>query len=173
MIRYFAYALCAAFLLSTPAFAAGGGGGGGGGSGGSSGPGAVASTDLPLYNSVEEATQALMAEFGEDETCPRRVDVPSIVVPIESHHHLYGYAFVTPRICLARGVSATRFIEDLHFLVDTMVRSAHRHPFMMDDAGEIDRESTRQILYAAIGEVVDPTQIERLDLLGSDVRPLR
>ncbi|WP_306015625.1 hypothetical protein [Oceanicaulis sp. MMSF_3324] len=170
MIRFFAYALCSALLLSAPAFAGGGGGGGGGG--GSAKPGDVASTDLPLYNSVEEATQALMAEFGEDETCPRNVDVPSIVVPIESSHYLYGYAFVTPRICLARGVSQTRFIERLHFMVDVMVRSAHRHPFHINEAGEIDRENTREVLLAALGDVVDPAQIERLDLLGSDVRPM-
>jgi hypothetical protein len=173
MIRILSYALCASLALSTPAFAGGGGGGGGhGGGGGSSGPGAVASTDLPLYNSVEEATQALMREFGEDETCPRNVDVPSIVVPVESHHYLYGYAFVTPRICLARGVNETRFIERLHFVVDVMVRSAHRHPFHMDDSGEIDREATREFLLTALADVVEPGQIERLDLLGSDIRPM-
>ena len=53
-----------------------------------------------------------------------------------------------------------------------MVRSAHRHPFHMDDQGVIDREATREVLLSALGEVVDPAQIERLDLLGSDIRPM-
>lgn len=170
MIRFLAYALSASLVFSAPALAGGGGGGGGGG--GAAKPGAVPGTDLPLYNSVEEATRALMEEFGEDETCPRNVDVPSIVVPVESRQYLYGYAFVTPRICLARGVSETRFIERLHFVVDALVRSAHQHPFHMDETGAIDREDTRTHLYAALNGVVDPAQVERLDLLGSDIRPM-
>lgn len=171
MIKSLAFALAGSVLLASTAVAGGGGGGGGG----SSAPaeGAVMSSDLPLYNTIEEATQALMEEFGEDETCPRNVDVPSIVVPIAADRYLYGYAFVTPRICLSRGVSQTRFIEDLHFMVDAMVREAHRHPFTMDASGEVHRDGTQEYLYAALMSVAEEGQIERLDLLGSDIRPLR
>ena len=40
------------------------------------------------------------------------------------------------------------------------------------ETGEIDREGTREFLLSALGEVVEPGQIERLDLLGSDIRPM-
>jgi len=159
-----------ALSATTPALAAGGGGGGGGGK---PSEGAVTLSDLPLYNSIEEATQALMEEFGEDETCPRNVDVPSIVIPIASGRYLYGYAFVTPRLCLARGVNDSRVIERLHFLVDEMVRTAHRHPFQIDGQGNIDREATRELLLTVLNEATESGQIERLDLLGSDIRPLQ
>jgi len=170
MIKSLSYALLGALLLTSSALAGGGGGGGG-----SSAPaeGAVMSSDLPLYNTIEEATQALMEEFGEDETCPRNVDVPSIVVPIAADRYLYGYAFVTPRICLSRGVSETRFIEGLHFMVDAMIREAHRHPFMIDAEGAVHRDETKEFLYAALLAVAEEGQIERLDLLGSDIRPLQ
>lgn len=171
MIKSLACALVSSVVLASTAFAGPGGGGGGG----SSAPaeGAVMSSDLPLYNTIEEATQALMEEFGEDETCPYNVDVPSIVVPIAADRFLYGYAFVTPRICLTRGVSETRFIEGLHFMVDAMVREAHRHPFTIDASGEVMRDDTQEHLLEALLSVAEDGQIDRLDLLGSDIRPIQ
>lgn len=143
-------------------------------SGGSrGGEGAVRSTDIELYNSIDAAADALMDEFGEDETCPRNVDVPSIVIPIAADGRLFGYAFVTPRICLARGVSESRFIAQQHFMVDAMIRAGHAHPFVLHRDGAIDREDTRTHLLAALETVASTGQIERLDLLGADIRPVR
>lgn len=137
-----------------------------------SGPGSVRSTDIELYNALDAATDAAMEIFGPDDTCPRDLTVPALVVPVVDRGQLTAYAFVTPRLCLARGANESRLRDDLHFVVDRMVRASHAHPFSFVD-GELNRTETRAAISAEVAAIVGEGRIERVDLLGSDLRYIR
>lgn len=136
---------------------------------GGSGEGSVRRADLPLYNALDAATDAAMEVFGPDDTCPRNVTVPALVIPVVDRGALVAYAFITPRLCLARGANENRLRDDLHFVVDRMVRSSHAHPFVITE-GELDRSETHAAIFASVSEIAGEGRIERLDLLGSDLR---
>ncbi|MFP4518291.1 MAG: hypothetical protein ACLFQ5_02435 [Oceanicaulis sp.] len=154
--------LAAAIAATAPAYAAAPAPGGG-------------DEDRPvqLYNALEQAADRAEAIFGPDETCPRNMDAPAVVVPVVNEAgRLAGYAFIVPRICLKR---SGRFdhLPRMHYLTDRFLRAAHRTPFVMDDTGSVARDETHAAMLAAAGEFIDPTEIDRVDLLGEDIRLLR
>ncbi|MEQ8405296.1 MAG: hypothetical protein RKE49_09380 [Oceanicaulis sp.] len=155
--------LTASLALGAPAYA-----GAPAPSGGSGGDDPV-----ELYNALEQAADRAMSLFGPDDTCPRNMDAPAVVVPVVSENGLLtGYAFVVPRVCLKR---SGRFdhMPRMHYLTDRFLRAAHRTPFTLSADGELEREATHAAMLQAAGEFIDPGEIDRLDLLGEDLRLLR
>ena len=135
--------------------------------------GADAGDPVELYNALEAAADRAMSIFGPDETCPRNMDAPAVVVPVVSEDQLLtGYAFVVPRVCLKR---SGRFdhMPRMHYLTDRFLRAAHRTPFTLNADGALEREATHAAMLEAAGEFIDPTDIDRLDLLGEDIRFVR
>lgn len=125
-----------------------------------------------VYNSLEAAANQAQATFGPDETCPRNLDAPAVVVPVVSERRLSGYAFVVPRICLKRG-DVFNYLQRMHLLTDSLLRAGHRAPFELDAEGRVVKDATHAAMLEALAGVVDPDQVDRLDLLGEDVRYLR
>ncbi|MGJ3232343.1 MAG: hypothetical protein ACFE0P_11140 [Oceanicaulis sp.] len=153
--------IAAAVLLAAPAFA-----------GPPAGGGSSSGEPVELYNALEAAADRAQQAFGPDVTCPRNMDAPAVVVPVLSGERLAGYAFVVPRVCLKR---SGRFdhMPRMHYITDRFLRAAHRSPFVLGADGALDREATHAAMLEAVGEFIDPSDIDRLDLLGEDVRFLR
>jgi hypothetical protein len=160
--------LAAVFALSSPAQAVEAAHGGAPEAPG----GSQSSEPVELYNALDEAASRALDAFGPDETCPRNLDAPPVVVPVTTDDRLTGYAFVVPRLCLKR---SGRFdhLSNIHFLTDRFLRAAHRTPFQVQADGEIDREATQAAMLEAAGEFIQPQEIDRLDLLGEDIRYVR
>lgn len=126
---------------------------------------------IELFNEVDARSQRLREEFATDEeTCSNEVRSAPLVVPVTRDERLVGYAFVTPRFCLARGVNRFQFDDRMHFIVDQMIRAAHRTPFTLDEAAAISDADTNSALLAAASSIIGADRVERLDLLGSDLR---
>lgn len=112
------------------------------------------------------------AENGCQHGDPRNAN--KLVAPVvREDGRLAGYAFVTPRVCFARGFNSFDFREDEHFLMDAMVRAVHRHPFVLNEDGET---TDRQAALAAFREAVEQVyngQASGYDLSGDDLRLIR
>ena len=129
---------------------------------------------IELYNEVNARAQALMAQFAiDEETCSNEVRSAPLVIPVTEAERLVGYAFVTPRFCLARGVNRFQLDDRMHFIVDQMIRAAHRAPFTLDEEAAISEAETNSALLAAASTIIGEGRVERLDLLGSDLRLLQ
>lgn len=128
---------------------------------------------IELYNAVDERSRQLMEQFAiDDETCPNEVRSAPLVIPVTQNERLVGYAFVTPRFCLARGVNRFQLDDRMHFIVDQMVRAAHQTPFTLDEEAEMAEAQTNAALLAAASTIIGENRVDRLDLLGSDLRLL-
>ena len=137
-------------------------------------PGADGPDVIELYNSVTERSRQLMDQFAiDEESCSNEVRSAPLVVPVTQGERLVGYAFVTPRFCLARGVNRFQMDDRMHFIVDQMVRAAHRTPFTLDEDASIAEAQTNAALLEAASTIIGENRVERLDLLGSDLRLLR
>ncbi len=129
---------------------------------------------LIRYSDRDARAEAAMETFAADEeTCGNDAGSSALVAPVVHQGGLYGYAFVTPRLCLARGVNAFSVTNDMHFIVDRMVRAAHRTPMTLNEDRSLNKHATNAAMLAAAREVIGESHIERLDLLGDDVRALR
>lgn len=61
---------------------------------------------LIRYSDREARADAAVEAFSADvESCPNDAGTSALVIPIVDRGALYGYAFVTPRLCLARGLA--------------------------------------------------------------------
>jgi len=126
------------------------------------------------YSDREARAEAALEAFGPDEeNCPNYAGSSVLVAPVVHREELVGYAFITPRLCLARGVSEFAVTRQMHFIFDRMVRAAHRAPMTLDADMSVDREATRAAMLAAAQEVAGADRVEGLQLLGGDVRALR
>ncbi|MFW5661971.1 MAG: hypothetical protein ACOC05_11365 [Oceanicaulis sp.] len=126
-----------------------------------------------LYNALEEAARAAQAAHGSDPSCPRQLDAPKLGVPIvDDTERLVGYAFTSPRICLTRG-NQFDHIGRMHVINDRLVRAGHRAPMRLADDYTMQIDQTREALHAAAGTVIGEDRIDRIDLLGADVRYIR
>jgi hypothetical protein len=129
---------------------------------------------IELYNAIHERADQLAEAFAPDEeTCPNEVRTAPLVLPVTQSDRLVGYAFVTPRFCLERGVNRFQFDNRMHFAVDGMVRAGHRTPLTLDAEQSLVGAQTTQALLTAAVQVFGENRVERLDLLGSDIRYLR
>jgi hypothetical protein len=129
---------------------------------------------IVLYNVLDERADQLSDAFAADEeTCPNEVRTAPIVLPITQSERLIGYAFVTPRFCLSRGVNRFQFDGRMHFVIDQMVRAGHRTPLTLDDERQLVDGPTGAALLSAAVQIMGENRVERLDLLGSDVTYLR
>ena len=129
-------------------------------------------SDYQMPNDWEAAADAAAMEFAPTDDC-RHVDVPAQVAPVVRGERLIGYAFVVPRLCLARGVSEDRIREQLHFVVDRMVRAAHATPFTLDEDGDPDNAATAAAWTVELGELLGEEALSDLRLLGGDLRLLQ
>jgi len=129
---------------------------------------------LIRHSDREARADAAVEAFSADvESCPNDAGTSALVIPIVDHGALYGYAFVTPRLCLARGVSAFTVTNDMHFIVDQMIRAAHRTPMTLNPDMTLNKDAANDAMLAAARSVIGESRIERLDLLGDDIRTLR
>ena len=129
---------------------------------------------IELYNVVDERADRLAEEFAlDEETCPNELRSAPIVLPVTDGDRLVGYAFATPRFCLARGYNRFQMDESMHFVVDRMIREAHRTPFAFLGNNTIDDTAAKEALLRGAREIIGEDRIEHLDLQGSDVRYLR
>lgn len=138
-------------------------------------PSNEADDDEPIimHSDRLERAEALAQEFLPDpETCPNYTTSVPLVIPVARNERLFGYAFVTPRLCLSRGVSEFGVMSDMHFVVDEMVKAAHRTPMTLDDELLVERAPTEAALLEAARSILGEDRIDRLQLLGSDVRAL-
>lgn len=134
------------------------------------------SADQPLITYSDRAARAdaAVAALAEDaETCPNDATSAVLVIPITDRGRLFGYAFVTPRLCLARGVNAFSVTNEMHFIVDEMVRAAHRTPITLGADQALNRDATLAAMLEAARGVVGESRIERLVLLGEDFTAVR
>lgn len=129
---------------------------------------------IELYNVTDERANRLSEEFAPDEqSCPNELRSAPIVLPVTEGDRLVGYAFATPRFCLARGYNRFQMDDSMHFIVDRMIREAHRTPYAFLGNNTIDKTAANEALLRVAREIIGGDRIERLDLLGSDVRYLR
>lgn len=110
------------------------------------------------------------AECAENQ----RAGVNKLVAPVVAGEgRLAGYAFVTPRVCLARGYSALDFREQEHFLMDALVRAVQHNPFRLMPDGRVDRSDAEGAFRAALLEVYDAQRVSAIALEGDDIRLMR
>lgn len=129
---------------------------------------------LVLHSDRAERAEELREELTPDPAeCPNYVGSVTLVVPVTDSGRLYGYAFVTPRLCLARGVSEFTVTSQMHFIVDEMVRAAHRTPMTLNEDLTVARDQTSAAMLVAAQQIVGGQRVERLQLSGNDVRTLR
>ena len=129
---------------------------------------------IELYNEADARAQALMAQFATDEeTCSNEVRSAPLVIPVTDAGRLVGYAFVTPRFCLARGVNRFQLDDRMHFIIDQMIRAAHRTPITLDEDAAMAEAATNAALLTAASTIIGEGRVDRLDLLGSDLRMLQ
>lgn len=113
---------------------------------------------------------------ADEAECPedQRAGVNKLVAPLVAEEgRLAGYAFVTPRMCLARGYSAMDFREREHLLMDAMVRAVHQSPFRLLPDGNIDRGDAETAFRAVLEQVYRPGQVTAIALEGDDIRLIR
>jgi len=133
-----------------------------------------ASAPLIRFSDREARAQALMEEYAaQEEECPGNVDSATLVVPIVDRGALFGYAFVTPKLCLAGNVNRFSVLNQMHFIVDRMVRASHRTPFSLNADGSVDQGAANAAMLAAAREIVGESRVESLILMGEDLRVLR
>lgn len=129
---------------------------------------------LIQYSDREARAEAAVEAFSADvESCPNDAGTSALVLPVVQHGVLFGYAFITPRFCLARGVNAFTVTEDMHFIVDGMIRAAHRTPLSLNPDMSLNKDAANAAMLAAARDVIGESRIERLDLLGDDIRAVR
>ena len=104
----------------------------------------------------------------------QRAGVNKLVAPVVAEEgRLAGYAFVTPRVCLARGYSALDFREREHFLMDALVRAVQRNPFRLMPDGSVDRSESEAAFRVALAQVYDAQRVSAIALEGDDIRLMR
>ncbi len=129
---------------------------------------------IQLYDAIDARADRTAEEFAmDDETCPNEARLLPIVIPVTRGEQLVGYAFATPRFCLSRGVNRFQYDDQWHFIVDRMVREAHRTPFELTDDESLDKDGTISAILGGTLDLMGQNRVERLDLLGSDVLYLR
>lgn len=119
---------------------------------------------------------AAPSALADEEACAENqsAGVNKLVAPVVAEEgRLAGYAFVTPRVCLARGYSALDFREREHFLMDAMVRAVQHSPFRLQPDGSTDRSGAEAAFRAALAEVYSPDQVTAIGLEGDDIRLMR
>lgn len=119
---------------------------------------------------------ATPSAFADDNACPENqsASVNKLVTPVVTDAgELAGYAFVTPRVCLARGYSVLDFREREHFLMDALVRGVQHSPFRLLPDGSSDRTDAEAAFRRALAEVYAPDQVTAIALEGDDVRLMR
>ena len=160
-------ALCS-IVLSPAAFAGGGGGGGSGSSG------TTINFDWnDTGDGPDAAHNSIMEELGVNEGDPRVISMPAIVVPLVSDHRLLGYAYIHPRLLVARGSQSRRVQVNTHFALDRLIRASHREN-LTDESGEtIDRDRVREVWLAALAEYFGEGVIEQVSLATPDIRLIR
>lgn len=136
--------------------------------------GPAASAPLIRHSDQQARAQALIEEYAaHDEVCSADVDSAPLVVPIVDRGALFGYAFVTPKLCLAGNVNPFSVLNDMHFIVDQMVRASHRTPFTLNADMSLERDATNAAMLSAARSVVGESRVESLILRGDDIRVLR
>jgi hypothetical protein len=154
-------------VLSPSAFAGGGGGG-------SSSSSTTVNFDWnDTGDGPNAAHNSLMEELGVDDGDPRVISMPAIVVPLVTDHRLQGYAYIHPRLLVARGNQPRRVQENTHFALDRLIRASHREN-LTDETGEmIDRERVREVWLTALEEYFGEGVIEQVALATPDIRLIR
>ncbi|KAA5805078.1 hypothetical protein F1654_03555 [Alkalicaulis satelles] len=116
------------------------------------------------------------AAAGEERACPHGDPraINKLVAPVvRQDGRLAGYAFVTPRLCLARGYSMSNVREEEHFLMDALVRAVHANPFILHQDGvETDRSDAENAFSRAVNGRFGANVIA-FDLAGDDMRLIR
>lgn len=126
----------------------------------------VSSRNLP--NDLTASAEAAASEFQAPST--PYVDLPNINVPVVRGGQLIGYAFVVMRLHLAEGADEWRVRDRSHFLLDTAVRAAHALPYESLGGEEVDPSALAGELESRLEAVLDSPLIERVELLGGDLR---
>jgi hypothetical protein len=119
---------------------------------------------------------AAPSALAEEAECAdnQRAGVNKLVAPVVAEEgRLAGYAFVTPRVCLARGYSALDFREREHFLMDALVRAVQRNPFRLMPDGSVDRSESEAAFRVALAQVYDAQRVSAIALEGDDIRLMR
>ena len=117
-------------------------------------------------------TQLRCAADPDPAPCDNPTGSAVLVAPVVDEGFLTAYAFIRPRLCLARGVSEFAVTSEMHFIFDGMVRAAHRTPLTFNEDQTLDREATRAAMLAAARAVTGEDRVDGLKLCGRDVRAL-
>lgn len=122
------------------------------------------------------ALLAAPSALAEEAACAdnQTAGVNKLVAPVVSEDsRLAGYAFVTPRVCLARNYSALDFREREHFLMDALVRAVQHNPFRLLPDGSVDRSDAEAAFREALTHIYSPQQVSAIALQGDDIRLMR
>jgi len=134
--------------------------------------GAMKAVGLALIIALAAASSALAEETACSDN--QTAGVNKLVAPVVTgDNRLAGYAFVTPRVCLARGYSALDFREREHFLMDALVRAVQHSPFRLLPDGSVDRSDANAAFRDSLAQIYGPQQVSAIALQGDDVRLMR
>ncbi len=114
--------------------------------------------------------------FAETDDCAESESVRAnkLVAPIVAEEgRLAGYAFLTPRVCLARSYSALDFHEKEHVLTDALVRAVQRSPLRLLPDSSVDRSDAEAAFREALAAVYGPGDVTAIGLQGDDFRLMR
>jgi len=155
--------------LAADAFAGGGGGGGGGSSRGSGARVVVA----PSFTAPDPFGEANAGAEEELESDSRDILLPVVVAPLSQDGRLTGYAFINTRVRLREGVDHWRIREQLHFVLDELIRSVHEDSVSRADGSSPDPERVEAVFTATLAEVYGENIIGTFDIISSDLRLIR
>ena len=134
--------------------------------------GVMKAVALALILALVAAPSALAEEAACSDS--QTAGVNKLVAPVVSDdNRLAGYAFVTPRVCLARNYSALDFREREHFLMDALVRAVQHNPFRLLPDGSVDRHDAEAAFREALAGIYPPQQVSAIALQGDDIRLMR
>ncbi len=118
----------------------------------------------------------VFAESAEQEFAPpggNYVDLPAVVVPVTDDGRLAAYAFITVRLHLASNADEWRVRAKAHFLMHDLVAVSHTTPFRRTGLSSFEAEPTRAQWESVLGARLTRDRLERLEILGGDMRMLR
>lgn len=154
--------LAAALALGSPAYA------GEGPAAAREGAGNIHMSGYKLPNDLTMEAEEIENAFAPPDAA--YVDLPSMNIPVVRGERLVAYAFVMVRLHLRDERDEWRVRDESHYLLDAAVRRAHHVPFQLVQGERYDDSATRAALLETIHEVVGSDLVERVELLGGDIR---
>lgn len=148
-----------------------GGGGGGGGDGSSSSSGNRLTLRFNLFGGGSDDDG--YGEGEEEDEDPRVIIMPAVVAPLSQDSRLSGFAYVHLRVRLHEGADIWGARENLHYALDQLVRTAHRHNLSNEDGTGLNEDRAEEIWAETLSALYGGNYLDYVEISSVDTRLVR